>query len=371
MNEMRVVVVMLSFVAFVASASAQSGRAQPTPTPTPEEETVRIATEEVKVNVLAFDESGQFVADVQPSDLVITDNDILHQATSLRRIPANVLIVMDTGGELRSVKTLERTRDVARNLVQALRPEDAVAVMQYADNAEVVLEWTTDRKALGEAISNTDFGRRSAFTSAIRLATELLMKNPADNRHMVLITDGTDSFADRNAIAAAFRDILATNINVHVMSFTRLESIDIEPRTKAISNSPPPRAMPPEIAAQLPNGARDIAQAPKIGPTVIVDRKHLNTMRERQADLEASEVDLIALAENTNGTIVVPEILEELETKPATIARMIDSSYVLTYTPKVSLIENAGIRRIEVTSRRPGLVVEARRKLLPARAVSQ
>ncbi len=371
MNELRLIATIFAFLAFVGSMTAQSGRVQPTPTPVPEDETVRVVTEEVKVNVLAFDESGQFVSDVQLTDLVVTDNDILHQATSLRRLPANVLIVMDTGGELRSVKTLERTRDIARSLVQALRPEDSIAVMQYADDADIVSEWTTDRDQIAEAVRKTKFGRRSAFTSAIKLATEFLMENPVDNRHMVLITDGTDSFADRNGIAAAFRDILATDINVHVLSFTRLESIDIDPRTKAISNSPPPRAMPPEVAAQLPNGVRDIAQAPKIGPTVIVDRKHLKTMRQRKADLEASEVDLIALAENTNGTVIVPEMLEELETKPATIARMIDSSYVLTYTPKVPLIENSGIRRIEVTSRRPGLVVEARRKLLPAQPVSQ
>ncbi len=370
MNELRLVVTIIAFLAFAASAMAQSGRVQPTPTPASDEDTVRIVTEEVKVNVIAFDESGQFVADVQATDLVITENDILHQATSLRRLPANVLIVLDTGGELRSVKTLERTRDVARNLVRALRPEDSIAILQYADTAEIVSEWTTDRGAIAKAIGSTKFGRRSAFTDAIRVATDFLMKNPVDNRHMVLITDGTDSFADRNGIAAAFRSILATDINVHVLSFTRLESIDIDPRTKAISNSPPPRAMPPEVAAQLPNGVRDIAQAPKIGPTIIVDRKHLNTMRQRKADLEASEVDLVALAENTNGTVIVPEMLEELETKPATIARMIDSSYVLTYTPKISLNENSGVRRIEVTSRRPGLVVEARRKLLPAQSIS-
>src|SRR4051812_34494426 len=99
---------------FAAIGAAQSGRVAPSPTPTPEDETVRIHTEEIKLNVLAFDENGGFFRDVGASDLVITENNILHQPSSVRRIPANVLIVMDTGGELRSVKSLDVTRKVAR-----------------------------------------------------------------------------------------------------------------------------------------------------------------------------------------------------------------------------------------------------------------
>jgi len=43
---------------------------------------------------------------------------------------------------------------------------------------------------------------------------------------------------------------------------------------------------------------------------------------------------------------------------------MIDSSYVVTYTPKIPVDETGTERNILVTSKRPGLVVEARRKLI-------
>jgi hypothetical protein len=74
-------------LAAAASGFAQSGRVQPTPTPTPDDDPVKVETEEVKVNVLAFDEDGRFVKDVTEKDLVITENNILHQATSVRRVP--------------------------------------------------------------------------------------------------------------------------------------------------------------------------------------------------------------------------------------------------------------------------------------------
>ena len=350
------------------SGFAQSGRIQPTPTPTPDDDPVKVETEEVKVNLLAFDEEGKFVSNVKEADLVVTENHILHQPTSVRRIPANVLIVMDTGGELRSVKTLDQTRKVARGVLNSLRKEDSVALLQYADNASIVSEWTTDKSQISAAIGRTKFGIKSAFVDALKLAKEFMGAGELENKHLVLITDGTDTYADSLKKELAMRGLLSTDIAVHVLSYTRMEAADIEPRTKAITNSPPPKAMPDEIAATLPNGVRDIAQAPKIGPTINMDRTLLKKLRARKDDLERSEEMLGTLVENTNGTLVVPETLEEMELKTATVAKMIDASYVLTYIPKVPFAEKGGVRNIEVTSKRPGLIVQAKRKfVVPAK----
>jgi VWFA-related protein len=293
---------------------------------------------------------------------VITENNILHQPSSVRRLPANVLIVMDTGGEMRQVKSLDQTRKTARAIVAALKPEDSIAVLQYGDKPEIVVEWTSDKAQVSQAIGRTKFGRKSTFVDALNLATDFLIKNPLENKHLVLITDGTDSSASEAKKRDAFRRLIATEISVHVLSYTRMEAEDIAPRTKMITNSPPPKAMPDEVAAQLPNGVRDVATAPK-AKTINLDRTLLRKIRARKADLENSEVQLEDLAESTNGTAVIPESLEEMVAKTALVAKMIDASYVLTYIPKVPLSEG-GERSIEVTSKRPGLEVQARRKVV-------
>ena len=343
----------------VSSVAAQSGRSKPTPTPTPDE--VKIITEEVKLNVLAFDEDGKFVGDVKEGDLVVTEDNILHQPSSVRRIPANVLIVMDTGGELRAVKNLDQTKKTARAIVAALRPGDSVAVMQYSDKPEIIVEWTDDKKQVLAGIGHAKFGRKSVFVDAVNLAADFMTKSGVDNKHLVLITDGTDSLDRSSARFDAFQRLLGTDISVHVISYTRLESTDIEPRTKSLSKTPPPPAMPPEIAAQLPNGARP---APKIGPTINVDRKYLKTMRKRKADLETAEEQLGKLAEGTNGEMIIPESLDEMIDRTALVAEMIDASYVVTYTPKIAFSENGRERSIDVTSKRTGLIVQSRRKLV-------
>ena len=127
--------------------------------------------------------------------------------------------------------------------------------------------------------------------------------------------------------------------------------------------------MPDEVAAQLPNGARDILTTPR-AKTINMDRTMIKNLKARKLELELSEKDLEKLAAETNGEFILPGSIDEMVDKSALVARMIDSAYVVTYTPKVAVVDTRGLseRNIEVTSKRPGLVVQARRNLLIARS---
>ncbi len=350
--------ILLSF-AFVTRAQT------PKPTPPIDEETEKVYTEEIKLNILATDLDGKFVSGVKKEDLVINEDGRLHQATSIKRVPANVLIVMDTGGEMREAKGLQQTVDTAKSLINALQPEDSIAIMQYNDKPEIIAEWTNKEEALKLLSSKANFGKRSAFYDALETAAKFMQKTPLENRHLVLISDGTDSFNKLSEKDAAMKSLLATDINVHVISYTQMERADIEPRTKGISNSPPPKALPPEVAATMPNGVRDLNNAIPI-KSINTDRAFLRKMRERKQALINGEKYLSTLAKDTNGEFILPETKEEMIDKTALVAGVIDSSYVITYTPKRSLVDspNGEVRDIEVTSRRPNLLVEAHRKLI-------
>lgn len=359
-------ILLAAVIALLAGAAlAQSGRARPTPTPTPgTDEPLNVITEEVKLNVVALDDKGNFYPGVGINDLVITDNDILHQPSSVRRVPANVLIVMDTGGELRAVKSLDITKRVARSLIERFRSDDLIAVMQYSDSPKILTEWTSQKDVALEAVSRATFGRRSMFLDGLKAATDFLLKSGADNKHLVLITDGTDSGGRNIQVAAAFRQMLGTDISVHIISYTKLELNDITPRAKGLSKTPPPPAMPPEVVATLPNGVRDQAQSAKVGPVINVDRKYLRVMQQRKKDLELAEKTLQKVADDTGGEMINPDSTDEMISRTSIIAGMIDSSYVVTYTPKISVAESKTVRSISVTSKREGLVVLANRRLI-------
>ena len=79
-----------------------------------------------------------------------------------------------------------------------------------------------------------------------------------------------------------------------------------------------------------------------------------------------SQDQLEKLSEATNGEFILPETVDEMTQKAPLVARMIDAAYVVTYLPKEPLNDRKGIveRDIEVTSKRAGLVVQAKRKLV-------
>lgn len=353
--------IVLLILIFFTVSNAQ----KPTPTPLEDDAPERVETEEIKLNVSAVDRDGKFFAGVKKEDLVIMEDGRLNQASSLRRLPANVLIVLDTGGEMRVKKGFEQTKKTALGIINALEPEDSVAIMNYHDKVEIIAEWTTRAEAIKALNGKANFGRRSVFINALVTATKFLQKTALENRHLVLITDGTDSLDNQTERRAAMQNLLATDINVHVISYTKLELTDLEPRTKGVSVTPPRLGLPDEVKATLPNGVRDAATL-KGGITINTDRAFLKKMRERKTALLTSEIYLTQLSKDTSGEIFLPESNEEMLAKTVLVAAIIDSSYVLTYAPKRPLSEspNGEIRNIEVSSRRPNLQVQASRKLV-------
>jgi VWFA-related protein len=362
--------VLIICIFFAASgAYGQSGAVRPTPTPEPSEDQVdKVFTEEIRLNISALDPAGKFATDVKKEDLVITEDGRIHQADSLRRVPANVLIILDTGGEERRIKGLTATRQVAKNMVSSLSAEDSVAIMEFNDKVNVLAEWTTDRTQLLETLSKKlGFGHRARLVLALETAVKFMERAPLENRHIILITDGVDSAATPQEKAAAIRDILSTNINVHVLSYTLMERNDLPVNKGGIfqKGEPAPKRLPEEVVITMPGPIQDALRAPRLG-SINMDQAMIRKQKERSAALKKSEAELTELSNNTNGEIFLPETTEEMQEKTGVLAKNIDSQYTLTYTPKRPLneVEQEETRNIDVTSRRPGLVIQGRRKLV-------
>ncbi|HEV7643178.1 MAG TPA: VWA domain-containing protein [Pyrinomonadaceae bacterium] len=362
-----VLVICLFFTAL--AAYGQSGAARPTPTPEPPEDQVdKVFTEEIRLNISAFDNTGKFAKDVKKEDLVITEDGRIHQADSLRRVPASVLIIIDTGGEERRIKGLTATRQVAKSMVSALNADDSVALMEFNDKANILSEWTSDKTQLLEILTKKlGFGHRARLVLALETAVKFMERAPLENRHIILITDGVDSTATPQEKAAAIKNVLSTNINVHVLSYTLMERNDLPVNKGGIfqKGEPNPKRMPEEVIITMPGPVQDAMRLPRLG-SINMDRAMIRKQKERSAALKKSEAELTELSDSTNGEMFLPETTEEMQEKTGVLAKNIDSQYTLTYTPKRPLneVEQEETRTIEVTSRRPGLVIQGRRKLV-------
>jgi VWFA-related protein len=346
----------------VLFALAITGYAQ-TPTPTPEQ-VEKVSTEEIKLNVLAFDASDNFAANLQKEDLLIIEDGRLNQASSLRRIPANVLVVLDVGNQISYAKRNKTTAETARKLISSLQENDSVAVMQYGDKVDILSEWTRDKTQVSQNLTDRKlgFGRRSVFVEAMDTAVKFFNNTPLENRHLILITDGIDTFNDKNAKDSVTKKLLSSDINVHVISYTRLQQNAIE-IPKSVQGGGSNRTPPLPPGAEAPH-SKEMQKFPIL--TINLDREMIRKRKEEMNSLKTSEVYLTTIAEDTNGEIFLPETTDEMIEKTSILAKNIDSQYVVTYIPKRPLNESTDgeVHQIEVSSRRAGVQVQGRRKFV-------
>lgn len=357
------------FIAVFFAFAGFSSQAQ-TPTPTPEDETEKIFSEEIKLNILAFDKSGKFASGVTKDDLVISEDGRIHQPSSVRRIPANVLIVLDVGNEIAFGKNKKMTAEAARALINSLQAEDSVAVMQYADKVEFISEWTTDKSSIIPLLKEEKLGQgsRSSFNLALDTAVKFFNKSALNNRHLVLITDGIDSFNDQKLRESWMKNLLSSDINVHVVSYTTMAQTSINVNNSVLKGGESnPQRVPNEALIIMPQEQQRILTIPRIG-SVNTDREMIKKRKEQTENLKKSEQNLTKIAEDTNGEIFLPQTKDELVSKTGQIAAIIDSSYVVTYVPKRALSDVTADeeRTIEVTSKRNGLEIQSKRKLFVA-----
>jgi VWFA-related protein len=352
--------------------TAQTLSPSPTPGPTPpiseSQDKVKVFTEEVVIPVSAYDDSGHLSAALDPQDILVFEDDVRQTVRSVRRIPANVLLLLDTGGELNPAMSTSVTRDIATRLVSNLRPGDRIAAIQFGSHLELVKDWTTDREQLVRAL-NTKLisGKRPQLIKALHAAALQLKEVPAGTRHLVLITDGVDSAGDASALTEAIRQLLDANVTVHVIGYGALGRKKIDKQNPLVKITNKKRKSARDIADELMNPSQYQQQEYKKWKRiyVVVDtdfamRKKRDAYKEAT---EQSEVWLRSLAEETGGLVFIPRSAKETAPQAEEIAREIDSQYVVTYTPKRPLAEATveEYRRINVAAGMIGLHVRARR----------
>ena len=360
-------IVVLCCASFCA---AQNKSPSPSPTPPPDEspDKVKVFTEEVVIPVSAYDDSGHLSVALEPQAIIVFEDDVRQTVRSIRRVPANVLLLLDTGGALNPAMSVSTTKEIATRLISTLRTGDHFAAIQFGNHLESISDWTTERDQLIRAI-NTKLisGERPQLIKALFAAAERLQEVPAGTRHLVLITDGVDSSGDAAALTRAIKQLLDANVTIHVIGYGALGRKKIDKQNPQVKITNQKRRSASEIAEDLmdPAGAarREIQRRKKI--YVILDTDF--AMRKKRGAYEnatkQSERWLRSLAEETGGLAFIPQHLEEMSAGADEIAREIDSQYVVTYTPKRSLAEATAeeYRRLNVAAGIIGLHVRARR----------
>lgn len=359
--------VVAAFFALAATQISSQEPAEPQPSPSPTPDTVKVFTEEVRLPIVAFDAYGHYDPTLELDDVLVLEDGVAQQIRSVRHVPANVLFVLDTGGELGGLggmsKSTSLTRDVAAQLVRKLEQGASMAVMQSGNTAELVQPWTTDKAAVLRTLKNKlNSSKRSRISEAIANASVQLKDRPEGSRHVVLITDGVDTPGGKVDRAEAMKQLIAARATVHVISYTEFVRQKSETKPSKVGTGQRPTSSDPIRATDptLPPGA---TRSPSFGISVRFDPAMRRMRKAYEADVKKSQQVLKNVADETGGKMMLPINSQEMLAQANEVARAIGAEYVVTYRPKRPLAEAepGEYRRIEVASRRVGLSLQARR----------
>jgi VWFA-related protein len=174
----------------------------------PKEEAITVGEEEVvktDVDLVVLDalvlqkKTGRVVGDLKREDFLLAEDGVPQQITNFSQnsLPLSVLLLIDRGGCLDPFG--ENVRRAAREALARLKPSDEVALMAYHDSADLVQEFTRDRREVSDALDRVpghDEAADHCLDKAFYEAARYMVKagNPVGRRVVVVITGVTSNF---------------------------------------------------------------------------------------------------------------------------------------------------------------------------------
>lgn len=157
------------------------------------EDPIKVETDLVTIPVSVFDRSGLYVPNLQRSDFKVfedgVEQEIAYFGTSDK--PFTVVLLLDTS--LSTNYKIEEIRQAAIAFVDQLRSQDAVMVIEFDGNVNVLTEVTRERPKIYKAIGKADFGYGTSLYDAVDFSLRKRLNKIEGRKAIVLFTDGVDT----------------------------------------------------------------------------------------------------------------------------------------------------------------------------------
>ena len=175
----------LAFAALLCLAGAASAQ---------DDEPIRVESNLVVLNVGVADQKGGAVTDLSRGDFTVYEDGVKQSIVSFEPAasPFSLVILLDISGSTRNFRpTLKQS---AIRFIDALRPEDRVAVIAFNDKVKTLQGFTTDHRKVAFAIDYLAEGTGNTnLYQALRYSLEQLSKEGKRRKAVVVLTDGIDT----------------------------------------------------------------------------------------------------------------------------------------------------------------------------------
>lgn len=316
----------LSFLSLLAlngpvasQSSARTAAPARTAATTPARPRFASGTDLVILSATALDKRGRPVTDLRKEDFRIVEDGrpqlVLHFSTG-PGAAAKILLLLDASGSMTGALKSASPRMAALQILAVLSPEDEVALAAFDHKYWGVVQFTRDRKAILKAFDDVEAFGSTALHDALDHGARDVASHGEGRRAIVVITDGVDTSSQTNP-----EEVLA-----------RSQALDV-----------------PIYAVSV------------VSP---LDDPHSErfTGRDRPTSAVTGAGLLDRYARLSGGAAFTVSDITGLRSAAATIAGELKHQYRLGYDPPAG---PPRFRRVEVMTRRKGVVVKARNGYVP------
>ena len=129
--------------------------------------------------------------DVAADDLVVVENGVEQKIETFQEAitPVSIVLALDASGSMK--KAADTAKAAASSFVDALRPEDKLGLVVFADRSELAHDLTAERKPIHDAIDQYQALGGTALYDALGDSLDRL-KKVEGRRVIVVVTDGRD-----------------------------------------------------------------------------------------------------------------------------------------------------------------------------------
>ena len=291
--------VFIIFLLLLAACFAVSAQTDDTP--------ITVDSSVVRLNVGVADRKGRPITDLTRENFTILEDGVKQKIERFEPVvtPFSVVMILDMSGSTLGFR--ETIRQSAYRFVDALAPEDRVAVIEFYDKVNLRNDFTINRKTIGNSINVANGRGKTQLYKALDFALNKLSGEGKRRKAIIVLTDGIDTAlrdTDRDFLQkVGEKDILTaikpeTNDNLNrVLNKADVQGVTIYPLA-------------------LPTG----------DPSKLADPTPIQV-----AMYEAARVRLKILADRTGGTLNSINRLEEMGRLYASVAAELRTLYTIEY----------------------------------------
>ncbi|MFM9903978.1 MAG: VWA domain-containing protein [Pyrinomonadaceae bacterium] len=274
-----------------------------------DDDPIRVDSSIVRLNVGVVDPRGRPVLTLDKNSFDLYEDGVKQQITRFEpsEAPFSVVIMLDMSGSTLGFRQV--IRQSAVRFIDALSPNDRVAVVEFYDKINLRNDFTTDRDTIANSIAVSNGRGKTQLYKALDFALDKLSKEKTRRKAIIVLTDGIDSDLqgkDRDALQFVKDDQIAS-------------------------------ALKPEVGDMLNRVLnRSDAQGVTVYPLALPtgDPAKLADPTPRQiAMFKAARSRLQIVADRTGGTLNSINRLEEMGRLYAQVAADLRTLYTIEYQP--------------------------------------